>query len=98
MSSYNVSVKYESEDGRALECRYSYTHTPGNISGPPESCYEDETDVGEATYYLDGVEIDQDDLPSDLYFIADEMYENGEDDKRFSYKATEDEGPDYEDY
>ena len=90
----SVTVKFEMTDGRTLECRYGYVLIRGNYSGPPEKCYPDEFDVGEPTYYIDGELVDYDSLPKGLEVIADAMYENGEDDPRFTYMVEE---PDYGD-
>ena len=98
MASYNVTVTFELSDGRELKCEYPVSFTPGNISGPPEHCYPDESDAGEPTYYLDGDEIDVSALPKGLDAIADEMYNADDSDKRFSFKQTEPDydGPDYD--
>lgn len=96
-----VTVTFEMNDGRILKCQYGYRIIPGNISGPPEFCYPDETDVGEPTYYLDDNEINLSDLPTGLDTIAEQMYEDTGQDKRFSYKEEQfaDWGPsDYDDH
>ena len=94
----NVTVTFEMSNGQELKCEYGYRVIYGNISGPPEYCYPDETDVGEPTYYLDGDEIDVADLPKGLDVIAEVMYESGESDSRFTYKESEPDydGPDFE--
>lgn len=98
MSSYAVTVKFEMRDDRELECRYSVEVTPGNYTGLPENCYPDESDVGEPEYFIDGDEIDYADLPKGLDAIADAMYNEGESDKRFTFKQSEPDydGPDYD--
>ena len=97
MSRYDVVVTCELEDGRELECKYSYIFTQGYVSGPPEDCYPDETEADEPTYYLDGNEVDYSDLDTWIAVIADEMYEADEGNKKFLYKADlseDDGGPD----
>lgn len=92
-----VTVTFELADGRELRCEYSYSVTYGNISGPPEYCYPDESDVGEPTYYLDDNEVTVEQLPKGLEVIAEAMYDNGESDKRFTYSESEVE-QDFDDY
>lgn len=94
----NVTVTFEMSNGQELKCEYGYRIIRGNYSGLPENCYPDETDVGDPTYFLDGDEIDRDKLPKGLEVIADEMYESGESDSRFTYKESEPDydGPDFE--
>lgn len=89
----NVTVTFEMSDGRVLECQYAYHVTPGNYSGLPENCYPDEVDVGEPEYFIDGDPVDYANLPKGLSAVADAMYEDGEGDDRFTYKAEE---PDYD--
>lgn len=92
-----VTVTFELSDGRELRCEYSYSVAYGNISGPPEHCYPDESDVGEPTYYLDDNEVNVEQLPNGLEVIAEAMYDNGESDTRFRYTESEvDNEPDYD--
>lgn len=93
----DVTVSFELSDGRELECRYSYSVTPGNYYGLPENCYPDESEVGEPTYYIDGVETDVTKLPKGLEVIAEAMYDNGESDSRFHYNEA-DVATGYDDY
>ena len=90
----NVTVTFEMSDGRTLKCEYGYRVIPGNYSGLPENCYPDEVDVGEPEYFIDDDPVEYSALPKGLDIIADAMYEDGENDPRFTYKAEE---PDYDD-
>ena len=93
MGTYNVTTEFEMQDGRVLSCEYGVSYTPAYISGPPEDCYPAESDAGEATYFIDGDEIEYDDLPKGLCAIADKLYEAGS--CEYNYRESENE-PDYE--
>lgn len=75
MPAYNVKTEFEMTDGRVLSCEYMFYVTPGNYSGPMESSYPDECEIGEPTYCIDGEEVSYNDLPKGLSKIADELYE-----------------------
>lgn len=103
MSIHKVTVSTELEDGRVLECRYTYEYSPGFISGPPESCYPDETEVGDPEYYINGEPADYDLFTPEISQLADELYEADETTKKFKYRSVEDDsffepddfGPEY---
>lgn len=100
MGAYTVTTEFEMTDGRVLSCEYGVSYTPAYISGPPEHCYPEESDVGEPTYFIDGDEIEYKDLPKGLDKIADKLYEAGP--GEYGYKESEaDDGydnyePDYD--
>ena len=88
MPSYTVTTSFEMTDGRILSCEYDVSYTPAQVSGPPEHCYPEESDVSDPTYKIDGEEVDYAKLPKGLAKIADAMYEDDSDD-RFSRKESE---------
>ncbi|MBS1982842.1 MAG: hypothetical protein JST16_01615 [Bdellovibrionales bacterium] len=94
----NVTVTFEMSDGRKFRCEYEYDFTPGNYSGRPENCFPSESEVHEAKYFIDNKQVTLDALPKGLNVIAVAMYENGEDDARFSYTESEasHDGPEYD--
>lgn len=82
----DVTVKYEDNQGRQLECRYSYSYVPATFHDP------DESESGEPVYFLDGEEVEFDNLPDDeedLKGAAIEMYNAGNRNLRFSYVESE---------
>lgn len=93
MQAYTLTTEFEMQDGRVLSCEYVLSVTPAYISGPPEDCYPEESDVSEPTYFIDGEEVDYKDLPKGLDAIADKLYEAG--DGEYNYKEERDE-PDYD--
>lgn len=86
---YEVTVTFTLTDGRELQCEYTYWYDPGVSSGPADYCYAPESDSGEPTYKLDGVEVDVKNLPKGLDTIAEAMFNDGESDGRFNYRERE---------
>lgn len=95
MPAYNVTTEFEMQDGRVLSCEYGVSYTPAYISGPPEDCYPEESDAGEPTYFIDGEEVDYNELPKGLAAIADKLYEAGPGEYGYSQSDVDNE-PDYE--
>lgn len=84
----HVTVTYKEANGLTLRCEYDYRVTPGKYCGLPEDCYPDETEAGDPTYFLNGEQIDENDLPTELVSIAEEMYEADEWSTKFTCVVT----------
>ena len=64
---------HELSDGRVLRVEYDSAYTPATFYDPAES------DDGEPRYYIDGGEVDRDDLPEEVTeALIDHMLENAE--------------------
>lgn len=90
MGYYTVTTEFEMTDGRVLSCEYGVSSMPAYTSGLPEDCYPAESEAGDATYFIDGVEVDYEDLPKGLATMADKLYEAEHGEYNYSETGADD--------
>lgn len=89
-TTFDVKVTHELDDGRILMVKYQTTHIPGFLSGLPEDCYPDEDEDTDPQYFIDGNEVEYQDIPAELDDIFAAMAEPAaEDDSRFKVTKKE---------
>lgn len=70
-----VTASHVLEDGRILTCTFVQVTFHGNKSGSHDDSFDDEHDVSDPEYELDGDPVEQDDLPEELQPVAVRMYQ-----------------------
>jgi len=70
-----VTVTWETEEGAEIEYEAEGTveHFPGKFYGPPEMCYESETNVEVTAIYLNDKEVPWNEVPDDLLARAEDV-------------------------
>ena len=83
-------IVYTPKQGRYLDQTFEvhkyWETTPGKYTGLWENSYPDEHEEIEVKYYIEGTEVDLDDLSGEEIEIFEEMYE----DKLYDRTYTED--------